>query len=671
MSFDELIPKSASVDNATPAVQVWAGKIAENAESADDRIYVIIPGADGSQHRHGPCGFDPRGVQLPEKGDDCLIVFDEDGDPWIVSWTPADGTDPPGPGGGPAELPTAEIFDYFPDAALGSLTDADSEQTYHSTATSAPFELTVQSSGGKKVLTHSAVSGAGAGYAELPLDGDARWAFARVRFQPGSTPGSAIAIAFPEQSIALGGLPQIAPHTAFNPVGSWGAGVWEGTPSASYDTTGDSGALSGASTLGFAPYDGVTECLLGFTVDDHGILRMLLPNGDVVTTQDARYKTLCGPYAFIEIFVTDAATDAKPEIIEWQAGTTESEAAQWLMDRGQTAELVKKMLERYPSTALVAASLATKLESSVLDTDGTLAANSDAKVATQKATKTYADLMVPKAGGTMTGTLVGKNGTVTDTAMGPRSNQFGLYSTSVALIALARAGVPVFEASPVSVKFANQFIQADKGLKSTYYTADDAYRIYTPNAAADGTATLAANYTPGDGIMYFDDVSLIVSSGLALKTGFAFTLDGTNWYVGTSVNSGTNSIACQLLTGTDTAYAAGVDYFQTPSSYGDNNCVMPTYGAPYMTVSVAATNDRNVWLPPRVSVGAWTKPAVACEYGILVDNVTAGKIITVRDGYDGRIISQVTGGASSYGVGLRIKYDGYTGYFPIGKDAAP
>lgn len=310
-----------------------------------------------------------------------------------------------------------------------------------------------------------------------------------------------------------------------------------------------------------------------------------------------------------------------------------------------------------------------KLDSSALDTDGTLAANSDAKVATQKATKTYADLMVPKAGGAMTGTLVGKNGIVTDTAMGPRSNQFGFYSTSVALLSIARAGTAMIEGSPVSVKFPNQFIQADKGLKSTYYTADDAYRIYTPNAAADGTATLAANYTPGDGIMYFDDVSFIVSSGL--KTAFSFTLDGTNWYVGTSVNSGTNSIACQVFIGTDTAYTAGVDYFQTPSSHGDNNCVMPTYGAPYMTVSVAATNDRNVWLPPRVSVGAWTKPAVACEYGILVDNVTAGKIITVRDGYDGRIISQVTGGASSYGVGLRIKYDGYTGYFPIGKDAAP
>ena len=36
-----------------------------------------------------------------------------------------------------------------------------------------------------------------------------------------------------------------------------------------------------------------------------------------------------------------------------------------------------------------------KIETSVLDTDGTLAADSDAKVATQKATKTYVDANTP------------------------------------------------------------------------------------------------------------------------------------------------------------------------------------------------------------------------------------------------------------------------------------
>lgn len=47
-----------------------------------------------------------------------------------------------------------------------------------------------------------------------------------------------------------------------------------------------------------------------------------------------------------------------------------------------------------------------KLDDTQLDTDGTLAANSDTKVASQKATKTYSDLRVLKAGDTMTGALI-------------------------------------------------------------------------------------------------------------------------------------------------------------------------------------------------------------------------------------------------------------------------
>ena len=61
------------------------------------------------------------------------------------------------------------------------------------------------------------------------------------------------------------------------------------------------------------------------------------------------------------------------------------------------------------SAAALAASLAVKLDSSVLDTDGTLAANSDAKVATQKATKTYADTKLAKTGGALSGDLTVPN----------------------------------------------------------------------------------------------------------------------------------------------------------------------------------------------------------------------------------------------------------------------
>lgn len=337
--------KLADLANPTAAAPLVASPTLMVAQVIDvDPLRVLVPSLDGGKH-----ALDASGDVDVSAGDEVRVMLDEAGGVVVVA---KHRPGPPDPGGDPAELPTAEIFDYFPNSPLGSLTTADSGQSYHSTGS---MPLTTQSSGGKKVVTHSAVSGSGAGYLQLPLTDDGRWAFARVRFQPGSTPGSTVCLAFPSQSIALGGTPEIAPHAVFSPTGYWEAGVWEGTPTASYDLTGDSGALSGSSTLGFAPYDGVTECLLGFTVDEHGRMRLLLPNGDVVVTQDARYETKGGPWAFIEIFVTDAATDVKPEIIEWQAGTDASEAAQWLMDRGQTAELVKKMLERYPSIALAVA----------------------------------------------------------------------------------------------------------------------------------------------------------------------------------------------------------------------------------------------------------------------------------------------------------------------------
>jgi len=52
------------------------------------------------------------------------------------------------------------------------------------------------------------------------------------------------------------------------------------------------------------------------------------------------------------------------------------------------------------SQADLTAALTAKLDDSQLDVDGTLAANSDAKIASQKATKTYVDAKVAAGGGT-------------------------------------------------------------------------------------------------------------------------------------------------------------------------------------------------------------------------------------------------------------------------------
>lgn len=63
------------------------------------------------------------------------------------------------------------------------------------------------------------------------------------------------------------------------------------------------------------------------------------------------------------------------------------------------------------------------------DTDGTLAANSDTKVATQKATKTYADTKVAKSGDTMTGALTVSAGGISVTGNSAFLNWLGIGAT--------------------------------------------------------------------------------------------------------------------------------------------------------------------------------------------------------------------------------------------------
>jgi len=71
---------------------------------------------------------------------------------------------------------------------------------------------------------------------------------------------------------------------------------------------------------------------------------------------------------------------------------------------GQTI-IWDNVLKVWKNVTLTAADVSA-IPSSYLDTDGTLAANSDLRVATQKATKTYADTKVSKSGDTMTGALI-------------------------------------------------------------------------------------------------------------------------------------------------------------------------------------------------------------------------------------------------------------------------
>lgn len=65
------------------------GTIASEPATAAERVYVTVEAFDGGENRHGPCAWTPRGALLPEAGDEALVVFDEQGDPWVVAWWPS------------------------------------------------------------------------------------------------------------------------------------------------------------------------------------------------------------------------------------------------------------------------------------------------------------------------------------------------------------------------------------------------------------------------------------------------------------------------------------------------------------------------------------------------------------------------------------------------------
>lgn len=74
---------------------VLHGTVANSPATPDDDLYVTIIGFDGGRQQWGPCPWSPS-TALPERGDDCLVLFDERQTPWVVTLAPVTGT-----GGGP------------------------------------------------------------------------------------------------------------------------------------------------------------------------------------------------------------------------------------------------------------------------------------------------------------------------------------------------------------------------------------------------------------------------------------------------------------------------------------------------------------------------------------------------------------------------------------------
>jgi hypothetical protein len=69
---------------------LWYGTFAYDVDDFLERAYVILPDFNENQ-AVGPCRWQARdSTSLPDKGDDCLVMYDNRGQLWVVAWWPYD-----------------------------------------------------------------------------------------------------------------------------------------------------------------------------------------------------------------------------------------------------------------------------------------------------------------------------------------------------------------------------------------------------------------------------------------------------------------------------------------------------------------------------------------------------------------------------------------------------
>lgn len=71
-----------------PSLNLWFAKIASTPSDFASRVAVTIPGIDPAIGWHN-CRWQARNdVDLPQRGYDCLVAFDDNNEVWVISWWP-------------------------------------------------------------------------------------------------------------------------------------------------------------------------------------------------------------------------------------------------------------------------------------------------------------------------------------------------------------------------------------------------------------------------------------------------------------------------------------------------------------------------------------------------------------------------------------------------------
>lgn len=81
MIYDDLPDRS-------PLQRCWQGYVAETVTDFADPMEIIIPDLSSNTKVDGVMWQSRNNIDLPQKGDKCLAVLDNNNEWWVVSWWP-------------------------------------------------------------------------------------------------------------------------------------------------------------------------------------------------------------------------------------------------------------------------------------------------------------------------------------------------------------------------------------------------------------------------------------------------------------------------------------------------------------------------------------------------------------------------------------------------------
>ena len=78
---------------AAPFALAYEAVIASTPGDAEELVSVTVDGIDEGEHVFDEAPWTPRGgavQEIPEVGNRALVVFSDDGRPWVIAWWPVE-----------------------------------------------------------------------------------------------------------------------------------------------------------------------------------------------------------------------------------------------------------------------------------------------------------------------------------------------------------------------------------------------------------------------------------------------------------------------------------------------------------------------------------------------------------------------------------------------------